>query len=1403
MTSPITLALIVKNEPFLEKCLLSIKDYVAEIVIVDTGSTDGTLEIVKKYADIWEVFTDCNDPKTGLIEDFSMARERSFALATQPWVMWCDGDDTIEGGEHLEKLIKEFEHNKSLVEQDLHIQKKLDGIAYLFPYEYAYNEHGQCTLKHYRERLFSNKNYFKWVNPVHEVVMPIEEYAISLIAKDEIVFKHHRQFSNKPIEPGRNLRILKKYYEKVGDSDARQLYYLGLECSNHGLIDEAIGHLIKYINVSGWEDERVMACLKLIDIYYNLGKYEEALPWAFKAIEIKEDWSEGYLALAKMFYFIALKGGPNEVRNWQKCVFFTRAGLKLPPTKTLLFVNPLDRDFYAHVYLNMALNKLGDVAGALESVNEGLKSQNDPMLLSNKKIYENFIARSKVVENIESLKNNDIIDQKIYQKIIGLIHGTYTDTEVVNKIIHINDSDIILQNNFPLALNSDNGKYWKIPSSINLKDFPIKMTDDQLQSVVILIWKQYMLHDEVLSAINFLENAPINVRHSETTEKALSLTKDCIKWLANNDLFIEANTPIDKNKESGAPLPFELYGAEGNRFWLISEKLKSNHTILDLGSFDGCFTNRFGLLGHKVYGIDACESSVILANKKAQEFNTGATHIHSYFKDVQLKVPSNYFDYVTSSDTYEHIQDPVNDMFKTAYPLLKEDGKFLLVTPHGSWTRGEYIEYAEPWVHTKKGKSWLDPYHRAHIVAPTVWTVADNFRKADYWVKNCFVVELDQNIADADIPHQGNIFAEACKQKPRCEKMLDVIFYIGDGVEEWTPDSVAQTGIGGSELMAIEMSKRLAALGHKVRVYNSCGLYGEGIYDGVTYYQTHKYHDLECDVLVVSRRADKLENNTVNSKLKLLWVHDMFAINANSANLLQADRILALSQWHKEFLVNHHDVHPDQVIVTRNGIDLERFDQDVTRNSFKCVNSSSPDRSWPVLLKVWPEIKARVPEAELHLYYGFKNWEYSAQFDPAQKDLINSLKNQISSMSNLGVVFHDRIDQKSLAKELLSSGVWLYSTWFSETSCITAMEMQAAGVEMVTSSIAALNETAGDRAILIDGDWATTEYQQKFIDAAVEKLTSSNDLHRKELQNYAKNNFDLNLLAKDWQEMFFSLIEELKTNPIVPYQPTKKYLSNNKAEELDEPEVIKSEPLVKLNIGAGPNIFPFDGWVNYDREYSQIYFNQLHGIAQELRTLPHDKLSPNTVSWTNSMTDHQRALINYLVNGGKIDYKITDVQNPFPQHNDNSVDIIYLGQMIEHLNPIYTIPNLLNECYRMLKPGGILRITTPDLDLLIDAYKNNDLDKFAKEQPEFYKNADPASQLSFLIYGACGPDCKWNNYEGHMFLFNKKSMRTFLTKSGFEKIEFFNKDMLTNNEIIKIEINDEGLSHSLIVEAVK
>jgi len=90
MTTPdITLCMIVKNEAnHLEKCLSSVQGIVSEIIIVDTGSEDNSIDIALKFGakiiDMpWE-------------NDFSKARNLSLKHATSPWILVLDADEAVD-----------------------------------------------------------------------------------------------------------------------------------------------------------------------------------------------------------------------------------------------------------------------------------------------------------------------------------------------------------------------------------------------------------------------------------------------------------------------------------------------------------------------------------------------------------------------------------------------------------------------------------------------------------------------------------------------------------------------------------------------------------------------------------------------------------------------------------------------------------------------------------------------------------------------------------------------------------------------------------------------------------------------------------------------------------------------------------------------------------------------------------------------------------------------------------------------------------------------------------------------------------------------------------------------------------------------------------------------------------
>lgn len=216
--------------------------------------------------------------------------------------------------------------------------------------------------------------------------------------------------------------------------------------------------------------------------------------------------------------------------------------------------------------------------------------------------------------------------------------------------------------------------------------------------------------------------------------------------------------------------------------------------------------------------------------------------------------------------------------------------------------------------------------------------------------------------------------------------------------------------------------------------------------------------------------------------------------------------------------------------------------------------------------------------------------------------------------------------------------------------------------------------------------------------------------------------------------------------------------------------------MIRLNLGCGPNMFP--NWINSDRVDMSGYLETLRN-AGDISTWP----------------EHQQKIAHHARNEG-VTCEVRDIRNG-TGYPDNSVDAIYLGQMIEHMNPVQEAPKFLSDCWRSLKSGGRIRITTPDLGVLLCAYLDDDMDRFKDEQPEYYMTVPCGAQLSFLMFGATGPNCTRDNYEGHFHCWDKESMEGLLQGVGFAEVDFKRKSL------VFAECVDVGASHSMFVEAVK
>ena len=122
-------------------------------------------------------------------------------------------------------------------------------------------------------------------------------------------------------------------------------------------------------------------------------------------------------------------------------------------------------------------------------------------------------------------------------------------------------------------------------------------------------------------------------------------------------------------------------------------KINSGNKLLDIGCGNGIYVWIFEKLGYEAYGVDK--------NTEKCRLLLDSANLNK-IKEIDLekeKIPfeDNYFDFIFSKSTIEHIYNTENFM-KEAYRVLKPNGKIVILTPD---YESRYKDFFEHWQHVK------------------------------------------------------------------------------------------------------------------------------------------------------------------------------------------------------------------------------------------------------------------------------------------------------------------------------------------------------------------------------------------------------------------------------------------------------------------------------------------------------------------------------------------------------------------------------------------------------------------------------------------------------------------------------------------------------------------------------
>jgi tetratricopeptide (TPR) repeat protein len=220
----ISLCMIVRDEEsMLPRCLDAVAEHVDEIVIVDTGSTDATIDIARSYG--------ANVIETEWTGDFATARNVSFAAATSDWIFYLDADEVMgEGqGARLRELTGRVWREAFFLVENNHTGDLEDGTS----------------VHHNALRVFRNRPEYRFTGRIHEqIAHNLPGYLPERIETTDIRVEHFGYLGvvrEEKDKSRRNLELLERQLEEGGETPFLH-FNLGSEHAALGQHGEALEH---------------------------------------------------------------------------------------------------------------------------------------------------------------------------------------------------------------------------------------------------------------------------------------------------------------------------------------------------------------------------------------------------------------------------------------------------------------------------------------------------------------------------------------------------------------------------------------------------------------------------------------------------------------------------------------------------------------------------------------------------------------------------------------------------------------------------------------------------------------------------------------------------------------------------------------------------------------------------------------------------------------------------------------------------------------------------------------------------------------------------------------------------------------------------------------------------------